>query len=56
MQFCFPSTEIRIMQVNAHGALTSTKLAYLKEVIHLHNPDIILVNEFGQPKDLPDFP
>ena len=44
------------MQANAHGALTSTKLAYLKEVIHLHKPDIILINEFGQPKDLPVFP
>ena len=48
--------KIRIMQANAHGALTSTKLAYLKEVIHLHKPDIILINEFGQPKDLPVFP
>ena len=48
--------KIRIMQVNAHGALTSNKLGYLKEVILLHKPDIILVNEFGQPKDHPIFP
>ena len=48
--------KIRIMQVNAHGALTSTKLSYLKEVIRLHRPEIILVNEFGQPRDLPVFP
>ena len=48
--------KIRLMQVNAHGALTETKLGYLKEVIRLHKPDIILVNEFGQTKDLPVFP
>ena len=34
--------KIRIIQVKAHGALTSTKLSYLKEVIRLHKPDIIL--------------
>ena len=48
--------KIRIMQVNAHGALTSTKFSYLKEVIRLHKPDIVLVNEFGQPRDIPVFP
>ena len=48
--------KIKLLQVNAHGALTATKLAYLKVLIEIHKPELILVNEFGQPKDTPVFP
>ena len=48
--------KIKILQLNAHGALTHTKVAYLKELILVHRPELILVNEFGQPKDTPVFP
>ena len=48
--------KIKLLQINAHGALTSHKLSYLKELISVHKPEMILVNEFGQPKDTPVFP
>ena len=48
--------KLRILQLNAHGALTNQKVAYLKELIKLHHPDVILVNEFGHTKEIPVFP
>ena len=48
--------KLRVLQLNAHGALTNQKVTYLKEIIKLHQPDVILINEFGHTKEIPVFP
>ena len=46
---------IRILQLNV-CTLTHKKLPYLKELLLSHQPEILLVNEFGVDKDCPVFP
>ena len=47
---------IRVSQLNVKGALTDEKTWYLKAFIKEHKPDIILINEFGQTREVPVYP
>ena len=47
---------IRVSQLNVKGALTDEKNWYLKAFIEEHKPDIVLINEFGQTKEVPVYP
>ena len=45
-----------IVQINVKGALTEKKIPYLGQLLELHNPEILMINEFGIDKDWPVFP
>ena len=46
---------LTIMQMNVR-TLTSEKLPYLKDLLNLHHPEILLLNEIGVNKNTPVFP
>ena len=46
---------IRILQLNVR-TLTDKKLPYVKELLKVHQPELLFVNEFGVDKDTPVFP
>ena len=46
---------IRILQMNVR-TLTDKKLPYVKELLRIHQPELLFVNEFGVDKDTPVFP
>ena len=46
---------IRILQMNVR-TLTDKKLPYVKELLRVHQPELLFVNEFGVDKETPVFP
>ena len=47
---------IRIVQINVQGALNDKKLPYINNLMTLHNPELLMINEFGIDKDHAVFP
>ena len=46
---------IRILQMNLQ-TFTDSKLPYVKQLLKVHNPELLFINEFGISKECPVFP